>query len=113
MPEPFARRRPASLDPDAQRQMAEDRVRAVCGLLADALVDLAALTPAEQPPIELLSVDEAARRLGGIARSTLYQLMGSGSVRAVSVGGRRFVPSSEVDRIAAGEVRARRPGLPA
>jgi excisionase family DNA binding protein len=95
------------LDSDSRRRLAEDRVRAIALELADAVIDLAAMAPAAPQAVELLSVEEAARRLGGIARSTLYQLMSSGAVRSVEVGGRRFVPSSEVDGIAAG--RPRRP----
>ncbi|MGD0123482.1 MAG: helix-turn-helix domain-containing protein [Candidatus Limnocylindrales bacterium] len=102
--------RPASPDPEAKRQAAEERIRAACSLLADALVELATAAPAVEQPIELLSVEEAARRLGGIARSTLYQLMGTGAVRSVEVGGRRFVPSSEVEAIAAGRPRPGRGG---
>jgi excisionase family DNA binding protein len=94
--------RSASLDPEARRQAAEERIRAACAQLADAMIELAAAMPAEPRPVELLTVDEAAERLGGIARSTLYAAMGTGAVRAVSVGGRRFVPSSEIDRIAEG-----------
>jgi excisionase family DNA binding protein len=99
--------RPISLDSDAKRRLAEARIRQVCDELAAAVIDLAAMAPAPPQAVELLSVEEAARRLGGIARSTLYQLMSSGAVRSVEVGGRRFVPSSEVDGIAAG--RPRRP----
>ena len=93
------------LDSDSRRRLAEDRVRAIALELADAVIDLAAMAPAPPQAVELLSVEEAARRLGGIARSTLYQLMAAGTVRSVEVGGRRFVPSSEVDAIAAGRPR--------
>jgi excisionase family DNA binding protein len=98
---------PASPDADARRRASEDRVRTACSLLAESLIDLGSLAPVPEQPVELLSVEEAARRLGGIARSTLYQLMGTGAVRSVEVGGRRFVPSSEVEAIAAGRPGSR------
>ncbi|MGA3030313.1 MAG: helix-turn-helix domain-containing protein [Candidatus Limnocylindrales bacterium] len=98
------------LDPEARRVAAEDRVRLACSQLADALVELAAAAPAETRPVELLDVATAAQRLGSISRSTLYTLMASGAVRAVSVGGRRLIPSSEIERIAAGRPPGRMPG---
>jgi hypothetical protein len=99
--------RASSSDPEAKRQAAAERIRTACSLLADALIELAETTPAAEQPVELLPVGEAARRLGGIARSTLYQAMGTGAIRSVEVGGRRFVPSSEIDAIAAGRPRSR------
>lgn len=45
-------------------------------------------------PDRLLSIDEAARQLGGIARSTVYQEIGAGRLRTIKVGRRRLVPSS-------------------
>jgi len=100
--------RPTSLAPEVKRQAAADRIRTACGMLADALIELAETAPAPEQPVELLSVEEAARRLGGIARSTLYQAMATGAVRSVTVLGRRFIASSEIEAIAAG--RGRHPG---
>jgi excisionase family DNA binding protein len=94
------------LDSDSRRRLAEDRVRAIALELADAVIDLAALTPAPPPAVELLDVTTAAKRLG-LARSSLYAAMGRGEVRAVRIGGRVTIPSSEIDAIAAG--RPRRP----
>jgi excisionase family DNA binding protein len=70
-------------------------------MLADAIVDLAATMPPATHPVELVAVDAAAKRLG-IARSTLYQIIGTGAIRSVQVGGRRFVPSSEIEAVAEG-----------
>jgi excisionase family DNA binding protein len=93
--------RTVSADPAAKRQAAEDRIRLICGELAEAMIALAALTPAPRQPIELLDVPEAARRLG-LARSSLYAALGRGEVRAVRIGGRVTIPSSEIEAIAAG-----------
>ena len=35
----------------------------------------------------------------GIGRSTFYKLIQNGKLRTVTVGGRRLVPASEVDRL--------------
>ena len=43
----------------------------------------------------MLSVDDAARRLG-ISRATLYQLADRGGLRTVKVGRRRLVAASDL-----------------
>ena len=63
-------------------------------------------------PVELLDVKEAARRLGGMSRSTLYQLMTAGTVQSVTIGGRRLVPSTEVERLAGGDSSRRPSAVP-
>jgi hypothetical protein len=45
---------------------------------------------------ELLDAEAACRRLGGIARSTLYDLTGRGELRSLTVGRRRFWPATYV-----------------
>ena len=96
--------------------VAEDRVRVACSQLADALVALAHEQAAAQAkpaaPVELIDVKEAARRLGGMSRSTLYQLMTAGTVQSVTIGGRRLVPSTEVERLAGGDSSRRPSAVP-
>jgi excisionase family DNA binding protein len=59
-------------------------------------------------PETLLDVDEARARLGGIARSTLYQLLDRGSLRSLTIGRRRVIPSSAIAEFATAEVRGGR-----
>jgi len=90
-------------DPDAQRRDAEQRVRRLMTELADALVDLAAMStaPEPRPPVELLDIRTFAVRCH-IARSTLYQQLATGAIASVMISpGRRLIPSTELDRIAA------------
>lgn len=47
-------------------------------------------------PERLLDVDEARRMLGGIARSTLYQLIDRNEIRSLTIGRRRLIPSSAI-----------------
>jgi excisionase family DNA binding protein len=53
----------------------------------------------EEDTVELLSVTQAAQRLG-ISRATLYRLLAKGDfeLRTINIGRRRLVPSSEIDR---------------
>lgn len=48
---------------------------------------------------ELVSVPEAARRLGGIAESTIYNWFGSGKLQRSKVGRRTMVRLSELARV--------------
>ncbi len=41
---------------------------------------------------------EAREQLGGISRTTLYQLFGRGELLTVKIGRRRMVPQSEINR---------------
>jgi hypothetical protein len=95
--------RPAHVDPDSRRQDAEARIRAATELLVAALVDLAETAPEPARPVELLSVTQAAERLGGMSRSTLYQCLNRGTVRSVLVSGRRLIPGDEIARLARGD----------
>ncbi len=45
----------------------------------------------------LLSIPEAQNYLGGISRTTLYQLRDLGRVRFVKVGSRSFVTTQSLD----------------
>lgn len=61
--------------------------------------ELAALARPE-PPVRLLSVDEAAHALG-IGRSALYDELRARRLRSCKVGRRRLVPSDAVAEFAA------------
>lgn len=43
-------------------------------------------------------VEEFQRQLGGIGRTTAFQLFREGKVRTVKIGRRTLVPQSEIDR---------------
>ena len=58
------------------------------------------LAPVDPPPF--LSIGDAAQALG-IGRSTLYEAIARGEVRTVTIGRRRLVARSELDRLAAGD----------
>lgn len=62
---------------------------------ADALRAAARSPRAAAAPPDMLSVDDAARRLG-ISRTTLYQLADRGGLRTVKVGRRRLVAASDL-----------------
>ncbi len=70
--------------------------------LDSAIRELVAAIRAELPPPRadeperLLDVDEARKLLGGIARSTLYQLMERGELRSLTIGRRRLIPWSAI-----------------
>jgi len=87
---------------DDQRRAAEQRVRTLCAELAESLIDLAEVrAPEQRSPVELLDVRTFAARLG-IARSTLYAQIATGAIASVLISrGRRAIPSTELDRIAA------------
>jgi excisionase family DNA binding protein len=52
---------------------------------------------APQIPRRLLTVAEATRDLGGISRTTFYELVKAGDVSTVKIGRRTFVAASELD----------------
>ncbi len=47
----------------------------------------------------LLSVDEVAKRLGGLSRWTIYSWLSAGKLKRVKIGGRVMVRESEVQRV--------------
>ena len=48
---------------------------------------------------ELLSVDEAARRLGGLSKYTIHAWLSSGKLRRTKVGSRTMIRESEFQRV--------------
>jgi excisionase family DNA binding protein len=73
------------------------RLEAALAELAAAIrEEVAVARQADGAPPALLSIEEAARRLG-IGRSTVYEALGHGELRSVRVRGRRLVP---IDAIA-------------
>ena len=56
---------------------------------------------ASNPPRLLLTVPEAARVLA-ISRSKLYELLASGAVRALRIGGSRRIPVSALNDCVSG-----------
>ena len=71
-----------------------DRLDDALAALADALRAevRAELAERSDSPPELLSIAQAARRLG-IGRSRLYAEIGAGGVRSLRIGRRRLIPS--------------------
>jgi len=47
---------------------------------------------------DLYPVGEAMERLGGLSRTTLYELMKSGRLRSTRIGRRVFISAEEIDR---------------
>jgi excisionase family DNA binding protein len=47
----------------------------------------------------LLSVDEAARRLGGLSKYTIHAWLSSGKLRRTKVGSRTMIRESELERV--------------
>jgi excisionase family DNA binding protein len=48
---------------------------------------------------ELLSVEEAARRLGGLSKYTIHAWLNSGKLRRTKVGSRTMIRESELERV--------------
>jgi excisionase family DNA binding protein len=85
---------------------------AMAELVAAIRAELAAqAAPLAPMPDRLLSIDEAADALG-IGRSRLYEEIGAGRLRSVTVGRRRLVPASAIaayiEALADGERRGSR-----
>ncbi len=57
--------------------------------------------PPDTTPAALLPLDAACRALGGISRSTLYELARAGRIELLKLGSRSFVPRASVDRLIA------------
>jgi excisionase family DNA binding protein len=47
----------------------------------------------------LLSVDEAARRLGGISKWTVHAWLSQGRLQRTKVGGRTMIRESELEKV--------------
>lgn len=47
----------------------------------------------------LLSVEEAARRLGGVSKYTVHAWLSSGKLRRTKVGSRTMIRESELERV--------------
>ena len=47
----------------------------------------------------LLSIDEAARRLGGLSKYTVQAWLSSGKLRRTKVGSRTMIRESELERV--------------
>ncbi len=73
-----------------------ERIRAAVAELTEALIAAVSVAPPVGQVDELLDVPQAAARLGGIARSSVYQLMAAGELRSIKVGRRRLIPSSAI-----------------
>jgi excisionase family DNA binding protein len=89
-----------------------DRLHTALAELAAAIEELVeAATRLDERPPGLLSVDEAARRLG-IGRTKIYDVIGAGPLRSVKVGRRRLIPEGAIaDFIAAGGLSRAAGGL--
>ncbi len=48
----------------------------------------------------LLSIDEAARRLGGLSKYTIHAWLSSGKLRRTKLGSRTMIRESELERLA-------------
>lgn len=59
------------------------------------------MTDKRKTPDTLLNEQATRERLGGIGHTKFFDLIKSGELRTVTIGRRRFVPSSEVDRFIA------------
>lgn len=82
-------------------------VPALLPAILAAVRDAACASPVTVSPGALLTVTEAARRLG-IGRTTTFALMRTGELRSVTVGRRRLVPAGAIDEFVAGLERATR-----
>jgi excisionase family DNA binding protein len=47
----------------------------------------------------LLSIDEAARRLGGLSKYTIHAWLAKGKLRRTKVGSRTMIRESELQRV--------------
>ena len=47
----------------------------------------------------LLSVEEAARKLGGLSKYTIHAWLSSGKLRRTKVGSRTMIRESELERV--------------
>ena len=57
---------------------------------------------------ELHDIETVRRLLGGLGRTTVFQMIRMGELGSVRVGRRRMVPQSEIDRYIAERVEVRK-----
>lgn len=60
----------------------------------------------------LLSIDEAARRLGGLSKYTIHAWLSAGKLRRTKVGSRTMIRESELERVIEDGGKSQRPGHP-
>ena len=81
----------------------EARIRSAFADLADAVVDaLRDAAPAPEPPVRLLSIDQAAEALG-IGRTATYDQIRAGRLRSVTAGRRRLIPADALAEFASAD----------
>ena len=73
-------------------------------------VSLAQLALGEFRMDTLLSIEEAARRLGGLSKYTIHAWLSSGKLRRTKVGSRTMIRESELQRVI--EDGGKSPGRP-
>lgn len=56
---------------------------------------------------QLHDIETTQRLLGGVGRTTVFELIRTGQLRSVTVGRRRMVPQSQIDRFIAGQLDRR------
>lgn len=79
--------------------MTDRLTSAIAELVAALRAEMAESRGGQDEPPKLLSIAEAARRLG-IGRSLLYSMIGAGQVRTVKLSRRRLVPSDALADVA-------------
>ncbi|HYH99798.1 helix-turn-helix domain-containing protein [Hyalangium sp.] len=95
-------------------------IKAALTIIAGALTQEREPSPPHQPPIpnaQLLSLREAARRLGVDRNTTLAKLIRTGQLRTVETSGRLRIPAAEIERFTKpdrrGEPQPSAPTIPA
>ncbi len=48
----------------------------------------------------LNSIPQSRERLGGVSRSTIYELIGKGELKVVKIGRRSFIPEDSIQSFA-------------
>jgi excisionase family DNA binding protein len=51
---------------------------------------------------KLLDIEATQEQLGGLGRTTVFELIRAGKLRSVKVGKRRMIPQSQIDAYIAG-----------
>lgn len=62
---------------------------------------------------DIYSIDEARERLGGISRSSIYQILHTGELASIVIGSRRFIPAAAIARLIANSTTTTSPALTA